>query len=149
MPYADREEMLSYNREYYRRNREKKLRYASGHYLSNTDRIRGERPLKRDAEFKTRHAADARIRYRLLRAEVIAAYGSQCSCCGESESIFLELDHRNGDGANHRKRIGRGSTAIYQWARKHGFPKDILQLHCANCNQGKVRNGGICPHRQR
>ena len=30
--------------------------------------------------------------------------------------------------------------------KRQGWPKDGYQLLCANCNQGRARNGGVCPH---
>jgi len=146
MPHADPEGRKKYLRNYYRNNRVEKLRYAKGHYADNADRIRGERALKRDAETKALNASTQRARYRALRAEVLKAYGGQCACCGESTPQFLELDHVNTNGASHRREIGRGSDATYRWAKSRGFPKDLFQLMCANCNQGRARNGGVCPH---
>ena len=54
---------------------------------------------------KGREGRNRRItRYRhKLRADAIEAYGSKCSCCGESESRFLTFDHINNDGAEHRR----------------------------------------------
>lgn len=50
-------------------------------------------------------------RRRRLRAEVIAAYGGRCACCGEATPEFLSIDHVNNDGAQHRREInGGGST---------------------------------------
>lgn len=86
------------------------------------------------------------IQYRKkLRAEMIAAYGDCCKCCGESQSMFLQLDHINNDGAAERRIIKTGS---HLWAKlkKAGWPSDRYQLLCANCNFGKLLNGGICPH---
>lgn len=34
---------------------------------------------------------------------------------------------------------------MYRWAILNGFP-DELQLLCFNCNCGRQRNGGVCPH---
>lgn len=84
-----------------------------------------------------------------IRYEVFAAYGNRCTCCQETEHLFLELDHINNDGYLKRREITgtkSGGVAIYRWAKNHNYPKD-LQLLCSNCNQGKRRNGGICPHK--
>lgn len=83
-----------------------------------------------------------------LRRELIAAYGGCCVCCGEREPIFLELDHINNDG--NVDRIERGnSQRLMVWLRANGWPRDRYQLLCSNCNQGKARNGGVCPHQAR
>lgn len=79
-----------------------------------------------------------------LRDEVYRHYGDCCSCCGESEKLFLQIDHVNNDGNKQRKEI-KVTTQLYRWIIDNNFP-DTLQLLCANCNFGKFRNGGICPH---
>ena len=81
---------------------------------------------------------------RALRLEVFMAYGgSRCACCGETEITFLNLDHPKGDGAQHRRRIGRG-LRIYYWLKRHGFPPGYRVL-CWNCNEA-TRYGRRCPH---
>jgi hypothetical protein len=83
-------------------------------------------------------------RYTLkLRQDVLKAYGSRCACCGETEPIFLEVDHIDNDGAEHRRQLG--SKKLYLWLKKNDYP-DNFQLLCCNCNKGKYLNGGICPH---
>lgn len=82
--------------------------------------------------------------YRKLQSEVFAHYGNCCACCGENEQKFLTLDHKNNDGAAHRRSIGIGHI-FYRWIIGNGFP-DTIQLLCNNCNSGKHRNGGVCPH---
>ena len=44
---------------------------------------------------------------------------------------------------------GGGAKALYRCVKKLKFPKDRFQLLCANCNQGKRRNGGVCPHKKK
>lgn len=81
------------------------------------------------------------------RFAVIMVYGGKCQCCGEAEEAFLEIDHVFDDGrrdADTRRKAG--CTNQYDWLFKRGFPRDRYQLLCSNCNQGKRRNGGVCPH---
>lgn len=80
-----------------------------------------------------------------LRAEMLAAYGGACNCCGEAEPLFLDLDHIHNDGAAHRKALGNG-TQVLLAIQAEGWPVDRFQILCCNCNQGKARNGGVCPH---
>lgn len=77
------------------------------------------------------------------RREVLAAYGGKCACCGETESVFLAIDHVNNDGAKHRRQVNQGSMIF--WIRRHRFPKDRFQLLCYNCNRAKF-SLGHCPH---
>jgi hypothetical protein len=86
-----------------------------------------------------------------LKAEVIAAYGGACTCCGETDPVFLTVDHVNNDGAEHRKAIGSarsGGLTIYAWLRRQGYPTDGFQLLCRNCNWAKHAEG-VCPHARR
>jgi hypothetical protein len=93
------------------------------------------------------------VRVQELKDIVFEAYGGyRCSCCGESTHEFLQLDHVNNDGAEHRKSVfggrktGSGRT-LYLWIIRNEFP-GIFQVLCANCNWGKRMNNGICPHQQ-
>lgn len=87
----------------------------------------------------------SRQRNAALRAEMLAAYGGACACCGESEPIFLDLDHVDNDGAAHRREVGNNTQVMLQ-LKRDGWPRGRFQLLCCNCNQGKARNGGVCPH---
>lgn len=85
-------------------------------------------------------------RYIRHRSEVLAHYGNECACCGESEPLFLAVDHINNDGSEHRRSKDRSShNNMYGWLVRNGFP-DGFQILCSNCNHGKHRNGGTCPH---
>lgn len=88
-----------------------------------------------------------RVRTQQYKDICYAAYGGYvCACCGEIEPMFLDLDHVNNDGAAHRKEIRwDGCEGLYRWIIKHDFPP-LFQVLCRNCNWGKYRNGGRCPH---
>jgi hypothetical protein len=111
-----------------------------------TDHVRCEKCLnrnRRNSVDRNRGARDWRNR---IRVETFRAYGGACACCGETESLFLEVDHIDGGGSEHRKTV-RGGSMFYSWLKKQGFPKDKYRLLCRNCNYGRFRNGGECPHR--
>ncbi len=100
------------------------------------------------AEFRKKESDKTFRLTKNLRQDVFDAYGGTvCCCCGETEPKFLSIDHIDNDGAEMRKsgKHSRGGTAFYQWLRKSGFPKGF-QVLCMNCNVGKHRNDGICPH---
>jgi len=79
-----------------------------------------------------------------LRREVIQAYGGQCVCCGEKEIKFLQIDHVDGNGAAHRRQIGRSN--LYRWLRNNHYPEGF-QVLCASCNWAKGIYG-VCPHQE-
>lgn len=86
-----------------------------------------------------------RQKARALKREVIDAYGGACVCCGEATIEFLTIDHTDGSGAEHRRRVGKG-RGIYQDLKRRGFPQDGYACRCFNCN---IALGfyGYCPHR--
>ena len=76
---------------------------------------------------------------------MLAYGGYRCACCGTREALFLTIDHIENDGACHRRRVGF-STGFLKWLKRNGYPKGF-QVLCSNCNLGRHRNGGTCPHK--
>lgn len=86
------------------------------------------------------------VRYtRGAKAGMIVAYGGKCVCCGESNPLFLSLDHISGNGQADREEHGRGRV-LYNYLRSLGYPKDNYRLLCHNCN-ASLGHYGYCPHR--
>ena len=102
-------------------------------------------------------AAQRQKKYRdkevaLLRKEIFEVLGNKCSCCNEAEPLFLSIDHINNDGYLERKRNSKGNVNLgvigrLQLIKDQGIPRDKYQILCMNCNTGKHRNNGICPHK--
>ena len=87
-----------------------------------------------------------REKYETHKKMVFGYYGTKCACCGEDELMFLTVDHINNDGNLHRKnKVSTSHHNIYGWLVRNGFP-DGFQILCMNCNMGKHRNNGVCPH---
>lgn len=85
-----------------------------------------------------------------VRKECLAAYGGpKCVCCGEADVRFLTLDHINTNGSAEARAWGgkRRGLSYYQ-IRALGFPPG-RQVMCYNCNCGRYRNKGVCPHKDR
>jgi hypothetical protein len=153
---------VSQGREGYRRHECKScesLRKKSW-YRTNYDEARARknaaakahhhRKCKLDPERRKKLAKYANVCRAKAKHEAFMRYGGyKCACCGETELKFLTLDHVNNDGYM-RKKYGkepRGAAQLYGWLRKMGYP-DGFQILCMNCNFGKARNGGICPHKK-
>jgi hypothetical protein len=88
-----------------------------------------------------------------ITLETFAAYGGKCECCGESRTMFLTIDHVRNNGTEHRKKVlGPGRRAgihFYRWLMKNGYPQTgDFRVLCYNCNLGRERNGGVCPHKE-
>ena len=77
-------------------------------------------------------------------------YGKTCACCGEPERGFLTLDHINNDGKQDALSRTRNTSWYLKLARliRQGHPQEGLRTMCYNCNCGRSRNGGICPHEE-
>jgi hypothetical protein len=78
---------------------------------------------------------------------VFEHFGNRCVCCGETNPLFLTIDHINNNGNIERKKNKMYNyNNFYTWIIQHNFPDD-LQVLCWNCNMGKAINKGICPHK--
>ena len=77
------------------------------------------------------------------------SYGTmECTCCGESILEFLTIDHMYGKGRKQKNSLHRWGRAFYLWLIKNNFPEGY-QVLCYNCNCGRAKNNGICPHKRR
>jgi predicted restriction endonuclease len=82
-----------------------------------------------------------------FRQQVLKMYGGKCACCGEAHQEFLQIDHIDGTGADHRKSGCGVGHRFYRWLVKNGCPRDNYRLLCSNCNWARGRYG-YCPHEQ-
>lgn len=83
--------------------------------------------------------------YHRVRRLVLEHYSggeAECACCGVTYYPFLTLDHVENDGAEHKRKVGKGRS-LYQWIVSHEFP-DGFQVLCMNCNLAKQILGGEC-----
>ena len=90
----------------------------------------------------------SRKRNACIREEVFTIYGKSCECCGNSELLFLIIDHING-GGNKEVRSSFGSSwyrSLIKEFQATGARRTDLRTLCYNCNMGRQRNGGVCPH---
>jgi hypothetical protein len=134
---------LATNREWQRRNRDK-MRAAHQRWLARNPALAAKRTAAWRAANRERALAAQRLCDRKLKDAAYTAYGGYiCRCCGETLVPFLSLDHINNDGANHRRSVKRRN--LYKWLKRQGYPPGF-QVLCMNCNFGKARNGGLCPH---
>lgn len=116
---------------------EKKRRWRRTYKRAYPERIRAELRRK-DAKLGDKNRA--------LKDAVYAAYGGyRCVCCGETQKQFLTLDHINNDGNVHRRTDKTFRSYRYYGIWRKGCTA-ALQVMCYNCNMGKARNGGVCPH---
>lgn len=68
-----------------------------------------------------------------IKMTIINGYGNKCVCCGESNPLFLTIDHINNDGFKDRKSEGYNQDKFYNSIIADNFPTQY-QLLCYNCN---------------
>lgn len=86
-----------------------------------------------------------RVDNKILKMEMILAYGGMCTCCGETGLEFLTLEHVHNDGKAHRDAIGGLGIKVWSDLKKRGWPKDDYTILCWNCNCAK-KYGKFCMH---
>ena len=107
----------------------------------------------RNKEYRQKHAQriyEKESAYKhAVKLEVFERYCGgepKCQGCGFSDLRALTIDHINGGGAEHKRKIGRtNGTSFYRWIRDNGYPDD-LQVLCMNCqwikrHENKEHNG--------
>jgi hypothetical protein len=128
-----REEILEYQKQWYRENRDEVLR-------KHKERRTGPR--------KDENNARTRELNRQYKRDVMDHYGGKCACCGEDRIEFLAIDHINGNGNQHRRENNlRSGLSTYRWLIKNNYPSGFQAL-CHNCNAAKGYYG-YCPHQRK
>lgn len=140
--------MSKYNpekaREFYKKHRKRLLKKHRAYYYKDLEKSRAK-CRKYARKHKKANSIRSRQHRHKLREEFLTAYGSKCKCCGETTKEFLTLEHKRGDGKQHRKKVG-GNT-VYHDLKRRGWPKHDYELLCFNCNLTK-HIYGICPHKR-
>ena len=67
-------------------------------------------------------------------------YGATCSYCGQTNQLYLTIDHIEGGGNKFRKAINLDTMPA--WLRRNNYP-DGFQTLCFNCNCGKSKIGEL------
>lgn len=118
-------------KEYYDANPAKKREMSRLYRLANADKIK---------ERARRYG----WRLRLVVLNQYSPGGVRCACCGETELMFLAIDHVNGGGHKHNVEVAARGQRFAYWLKAHGFPPGY-QVLCHNCNMAKGFYGR-CPH---
>ena len=133
MPYKDKEQQRKHHREYYQKNKERIRAQSRGYYQKYRD-IYIARAAQWSEENKEKSRAIKRAWNYRLKIEVLTRYGNgQCVCvqCGENRPPCLSIDHINGNGADHKKKMV-GPSHFYQWLKNNNWPLGFQTL-CMNC----------------
>lgn len=143
---ANKEKVKKDNRKWQLANPDR-TKAAQERWKTRNPGIANERSKEWYQKHKEHARAQDRARAKAIKDEAYNAYGGyKCSCCGESNPLFLSIDHINEDGAEHRRKHSVEGKKLYYWLKRNGYPSGF-QILCMNCNWGKARNNGICPHK--
>jgi len=131
---------MAHTKKYYEKHHQEILEHSKRYYQEHKKESK-----ERDKKTRTKRAKkyNTEIKIKVFK-DLLAMYGERCICCGESNPRFLTLDHIQNDGY-----LERSTNPLNRWrtALKKYDPVRY-QILCYNCNCGKERNGGICPHKQ-
>lgn len=76
------------------------------------------------------HLVACRESYYKAKQAVFDHYGRKCVWCGFDDPRALSIDHKDSDGADHRRKLG--GVNFYRWLVRQKFP-DNFQVLCMNC----------------
>jgi hypothetical protein len=135
---AKKEKRRIYHAQYYIDNREKVKTHVKQYRAENKEKVKTQRHgyyMDNRVEIISQTAIAAANRLRKKKTLVFKHYGPRCKWCGETNPLFLQLDHTNSDGSAHRDTL-RGKMLIWTWIIKNNYPKGF-QVLCANCHFAK------------
>jgi hypothetical protein len=127
----NREKRKAYMKRWYAAHRAGQLAYCKHYQITHRKALQ-----QYSVEHYAERQALSRQRWAAERIKVLAHYKSHCRWCGETNQLFLQLDHVHSDGHTHRKTIHKAS--LWHWIIKHNYPKGF-QILCANCHFAKTR----------
>jgi hypothetical protein len=142
-----RETRLRSKRAYYQANKAASSERGRQYRAANPDAVRASAQRWRN-ENRESYRASARTYIAGVRRRVLEHYSDGapvCACCGEWRFPFLSLDHTDGGGNAHRRRLGLAAgNGFYRWVIQNGFPP-LFRVLCHNCNSARGYYGA-CPH---
>lgn len=141
------EKVKEKGRVYRRKNRGRLRAKHIAWSAANAEKVRADKARWQAANAEKTRASSVQY-YRALRATMIDAYGGVCSCCGETEEIFLTLARTDDESGAGRPGPGRMSAALLRQLRDAEWPRAGFRLLCRNC-QHAVSMLGACPHGKR
>lgn len=132
--------------EYYRRNSERIKARERAKYAANKTAIRVRRLALLTPNLRATNNRREKDRYATIRGEMLDAFDRKCACCAEAEVLFLELTYIGPAAKSPHRKRHLGSVEAYRHAKRDRWSRSRWPLLCANCNRGRRRNGGVCPH---
>jgi hypothetical protein len=127
------------------KNRQSAIQRGICHVCEDADALPG---IQMCHACKTKHNLIVMRHNKKLKREVMDAYGGICACCGETNLGFLTIDHL--DDSSEKAKWSNGKricgSPFYSRLKLNDFPSGY-QVLCFNCNCGRAKNHGVCPHK--
>ena len=130
---------MSYQQEWYQKNKEKKLQQEKDWYYKNHEYRKKQMreyyqiPVNRDR--RKAISKTHRIRAKFTMFEILGS--DKCVKCGYSDPRALQIDHIHGGGRKERKLRRSHISMLKFYITRPAYAKQRLQILCANCNQVK------------
>ena len=124
MPYKDPAEQALYFKKYFNAHGNENQRRWRKNNLARAKQIERECSMRRKLEVLSHYGKDGKL---------LCAWEGGCDVV---DVDMLELDHVNNDGAEDRRKNGKGTQRFYARLRKNGFPEGYQTL-CCNHNRKK------------
>jgi len=141
MTHPDREK-----ERYYQAKHQKQLEYQKRYHAQHPAPQKKCHDRHR-ATHRRQERARSTMNYNEARAKLFEVYDAQCSCCGESTKMVLQLHHVKGNGKKERQYGGQ--IGAIKKAIAANDPKSYMIL-CPTCHYGMHKNHGVCPvHKSR
>lgn len=131
-----------YKKEYYQKNKQRILEKTRKYYHAHREQYQERRRKNKERDKKIKRIWYLKNREKTLKLhrqknlenkiEVLEYYSNgklRCVKCGFTDIRALSIDHINGNGAQHRKIVGRN---VYNKLIQNDFPKGYQTL-CMNC----------------
>lgn len=134
-----KQDIINKSVEYQRQHKITRRLYEKEYWNQHPEALQAKRD--RQITNRRRYATDVKL-------IVFKAYGGAfCTCCGENEFDFLELDHINGGGTRQRHTDKIAGNKLLYWIIRNKYPAGF-QVLCSNCNRskGKPSNYNKCVH---
>jgi len=143
----NKEDFSEHSKQHYQENKQAYIDRANIRYIEHKEQILTNRKeyinrskvRKNRWEYLNRYAKNIRVKCLTHYSDGMLA----CVCCGESNYEFLTIDHINGGGKEHKRKLGGG---FYPWLIKNNYPSGFRTL-CMSCNFA-YGLFGYCPHKR-
>jgi|ETNvirnome_2_300_1030623.scaffolds.fasta_scaffold02018_8 hypothetical protein len=134
MPYKDKELALAMGKRRYR----ELVSTEEGRKEYRRKQLKGYHKSMSTEEGREKHRVRNRKNRNLNRIKILDFLGRRCVCCGETDEMYLEVDHVYNDGYKEKSGSNKWSV-IY---KKLQVEPRRYQILCSNCNRAKHTNGG-------